>query len=185
MASPANSDRSKHPSALSVDQHRSIFVKSTPLTEKLRIHRRVKPYSTFKGRTLNESARLSRVQISLMLGLLLPQLYQWISFPALPKTHTTGSFSIAISIVIVISSIGLLLSVRDTVFGLVLGLAYMFASLLYTFSVLYWGYGSASNFSIPLSHLDAIYFAIGTLTTAGTGNILPLVTWHADCKPYR
>lgn len=33
------------------------------------------------------------------------------------------------------------------------------------------GLGSTSNFSIYLSRLDAVYFAVGTLTTAGTGNI--------------
>jgi bacteriorhodopsin len=34
------------------------------------------------------------------------------------------------------------------------------------------GYGTTSNFSVQLSHLDAIYFSVGTLTTAGTGNIV-------------
>jgi Ion channel len=39
------------------------------------------------------------------------------------------------------------------------------------FSYLYWGYGTRANFNITLSHVDAIYFALGTLTTAGTGSI--------------
>jgi hypothetical protein len=29
------------------------------------------------------------------------------------------------------------------------------------------------NFNIPLSRVDAIYFSLGMLTTAGTGNIVP------------
>jgi hypothetical protein len=42
------------------------------------------------------------------------------------------------------------------------------------FSVLYWQYGSRANFNIPLSHLDAVYFTLGTLSTAGTGNIVAI-----------
>jgi hypothetical protein len=38
------------------------------------------------------------------------------------------------------------------------------------FAWIYWDSGSTQNFSIKLSHLDAIYFALGTLTT-GSGNI--------------
>jgi hypothetical protein len=50
-------------------------------------------------------------------------------------------------------------------------LVYAFATVLEAFSALYWAYGTEKNFGIPLSHLDAFYFALGTLTTAGTGNI--------------
>jgi hypothetical protein len=49
-------------------------------------------------------------------------------------------------------------------------LVYLFALLLEIFTFLYWSNGTSKNFSIPLSHLDALYFALGTLTT-GTGNI--------------
>ena len=42
---------------------------------------------------------------------------------------------------------------------------------LLIFSEIYWSYGTAKNFGINLSHLDAFYFALGTFTTAGTGNI--------------
>jgi hypothetical protein len=49
-------------------------------------------------------------------------------------------------------------------------LVYFFALLLEIFTDLYWSYGTIKNFSIPLSHLDALYFTLGTLTT-GTGNI--------------
>ena len=40
------------------------------------------------------------------------------------------------------------------------------------FSVIYWTYGTSGNFSSRLTHLDAIYFTMGTLSTAGTGNIV-------------
>jgi len=49
-------------------------------------------------------------------------------------------------------------------------LAYGFAVLLETFTLIYWYHGTSRNFGIPLSHFDAFYFALGTLTT-GTGSI--------------
>jgi hypothetical protein len=51
-------------------------------------------------------------------------------------------------------------------------LASTFSILLACFSTLYWDYGAEGNFSITLSRLDAVYFAVGTLTTAGTGDIV-------------
>jgi len=50
-------------------------------------------------------------------------------------------------------------------------LIYLFSLVLQLFSYIYWSYGSTKNFSIGLSHLDSFYFALGTLTTAGTGSI--------------
>ena len=47
----------------------------------------------------------------------------------------------------------------------------IFLLFLGTFSWLYSLDGSSKNFSHALSHLDAFYFALGTLSTAGTGNL--------------
>jgi len=41
------------------------------------------------------------------------------------------------------------------------------------FAVLYWHYGTTPNFNVTLSRLDALYFTLGTLSTAGTGSIYP------------
>jgi hypothetical protein len=41
------------------------------------------------------------------------------------------------------------------------------------FAALYWAIGTTANFTFELSRVDAIYFALGTLTTAGTGTIAP------------
>src|SRR5689334_4087549 len=46
--------------------------------------------------------------------------------------------------------------------------------VLAVFSLLYYAIGTAKNFSSPLSHTDAFYFALGTLSTAGTGNIVAI-----------
>jgi hypothetical protein len=50
-------------------------------------------------------------------------------------------------------------------------LAYVLSLLLQFFSYAYWTYGTKQNFNVSLSHLDSFYFALGTLTTAGTGSI--------------
>jgi hypothetical protein len=41
------------------------------------------------------------------------------------------------------------------------------------FSILYWTIGTTANFNVRLSYVDAVYFTLGTLTTAGTGTIAP------------
>jgi hypothetical protein len=46
-----------------------------------------------------------------------------------------------------------------------------FLSLTFFFTEMYWSYGTSRNSNHPLSHLDALYFMVGTLTTAGTGNL--------------
>jgi hypothetical protein len=48
---------------------------------------------------------------------------------------------------------------------------FIFDQILWEFSDLYWNVGGGHNFTSPLSHLDSLYFSLGTLTTAGTGNI--------------
>jgi membrane protein YdbS with pleckstrin-like domain len=45
-------------------------------------------------------------------------------------------------------------------------------TLILLFSTLYWQIGTDQNFNLPLSRLDGVYFTLGTLTTAGTGNIV-------------
>jgi len=106
---------------------------------------------------------------------LLIQVAFW-SFLFEPRGAYTGLTTIApwaIGIVLGIFSLiqgGVLLGIFETI----VNIEFVFSMLLALFSTLYWNYGSATNFSIILSRLDAVYFAIGTLTTAGTGNIAPI-----------
>jgi hypothetical protein len=51
--------------------------------------------------------------------------------------------------------------------------AYTFLLITIQFATIYWIIGTTENFSVELSHWGAIYFALGTLTTAGTGTIAP------------
>lgn len=50
-------------------------------------------------------------------------------------------------------------------------LAYLFSLILQLFSYIYWTYGTTKNFSTDLTHFDSFYFALGTLTTVGSGTI--------------
>jgi Ion channel len=50
-------------------------------------------------------------------------------------------------------------------------LAYLFSLILQLFSYVYWTYGTTRNFSANLTHFDSFYFALGTLTTVGSGTI--------------
>lgn len=52
-----------------------------------------------------------------------------------------------------------------------LWLAYLFSLILQLFSYIYWTYGTTKNFSVNLTHFDSFYFALGTLTTVGSGTI--------------
>jgi hypothetical protein len=61
---------------------------------------------------------------------------------------------------------------RPVMIGIVL--VYVFSLILQLFSYMYWVYGTIRDFSVSLTHLDAFYLALGTFTTAGTGNIAPI-----------
>ena len=87
-----------------------------------------------------------------------------------PGGTSLGSDVREIALLGIVPLIGLLIGKRFRPVLTALVLVYFFALLLETFTDLYWQYGTSKNFSIPLSHLDALYFALGTLTT-GTGNI--------------
>jgi Ion channel len=58
-----------------------------------------------------------------------------------------------------------------TLLRLALGLISVLSLLLANFSWFYWEAGGGSNFTAPLTHLDAVYFTVGTLSTAGTGTL--------------
>lgn len=48
-----------------------------------------------------------------------------------------------------------------------------FATMALVFANIYWAIGTKVNFGVELSRIDALYFSLGTLTTAGTGTIAP------------
>ncbi|WP_216893339.1 potassium channel family protein [Nocardia alni] len=75
--------------------------------------------------------------------------------------------------VITICAVAAVLALRDRLWTVIV---IMIAGLdiLVTFAKLYYDAGTTEHFTEPLSHVGALFFALGMLTTAGTGNISPI-----------
>lgn len=58
--------------------------------------------------------------------------------------------------------------------GIYVNLIYFLMTFVFVFSVIYWNFGSNENFNIRLTRLDSVYFTVGTLSTAGTGNLVAI-----------
>jgi ion channel len=110
----------------------------------------------------------------LSLGVLVIAIIQWVKFllsskPALENPVDLGliTFSVATAIV------SLIVMLMKRAGGLSVAIMFVNAVLVVigAFAQLYWDSGNTVNFSTRLSHLDAVYFALGTLTT-GSGNIV-------------
>jgi hypothetical protein len=98
---------------------------------------------------LNASGRGNALPLTLVVMMVL--LVAWNGFLAVQQVRATKSFTFVT-----------LASLMNIV------------SLIFTdFSMLYWLYGTNKNFTTTLSRLDSVYFALGTMTTAGTGSIAP------------
>jgi voltage-gated potassium channel len=66
------------------------------------------------------------------------------------------------------------MNVVSSPLGIYFDLAFYLLTFVSMFALIYWTYGTSVNFSVRLTHLDAIYFTMGTLSTAGTGSIVPV-----------
>jgi hypothetical protein len=99
----------------------------------------------------------------------------WWFFMAIPGPSPVDPILIVAFVIFAVIIVAAVISLRKQSIWL-LGLAtfYAFATLLLLFSTLYLQDGTTRNFNYKLSHLDAIYFALGTLSTAGTGNIVAI-----------
>jgi Ion channel len=128
-----------------------------------------------------ERGRLTRTIATLAVSLSL-----WVNFlfpgrgplNSLIQGSALGLY-IVIPLTIVIAGIiwGLISITRfGNIFDMALIVFFGFSSLVGIFSNLYWSYGTTNNFTVTehLTRLDAVYFTVGTLTTAGTGNISAL-----------
>jgi hypothetical protein len=114
-----------------------------------------------------------RTRRSRAIEMLLVQAFLWINLFAFGRGDFTGLRTIIPSFISAVLLTYLLISVTKfgSIFDIAITLFYGFSSLLAVFSTLYWNYGTANNFTERLTQLDAIYFSVGTLSTAGTGNI--------------
>lgn len=114
-----------------------------------------------------------RTRRSRAIETLLVQGFLWGNLFAFGRGSYTGLWAIIPFGIALALLIHLVISVTKfgSTFDIGIMLFYAFSSLLAVFSTLYWNYGTTSNFSESLTRLDAIYFSVGTLSTAGTGNI--------------
>ena len=108
--------------------------------------------------------------------LLAAQVMLWANF--LLSSERTSSTLIVISCVISILFCASLTITRATAPGIAtrdvaIAAVITISLLVGDFSSIYYSYGTDHNWSIPLTHLDAVFISFGTLTTVGTGDIQP------------
>jgi len=103
----------------------------------------------------------------------------WVLFYALPRArHPVAWYSIVVAVVVVLGGILALIAavvLRTSTWRLFYWLAVLLLLFLLMFAEIYWSIGTQSNFDGAakqgLRPLDATYFALGTVSTAGTGNM--------------
>jgi hypothetical protein len=116
----------------------------------------------------------------IVLAVTLVLLFLWIAgiwwrFAASPRNGLRGPVFIGINSILCLAALCTAIRNRYQPPWLVgIQILAIFLALGQLFSLLYWRYGTSSNFNLQLTHLDAIYFMLGTLTTAGTGNIVAI-----------
>jgi hypothetical protein len=95
---------------------------------------------------------------------------------ATERGHISAWAILSIVLALAVNLVLIVLSVRPSD---LIGVIPVFVSavlvVIGTFSYYYWEYGTTKEFHIKLTHFDAFYFAIGTLST-GTGNISAIST---------
>jgi hypothetical protein len=113
------------------------------------------------------------IQAVIVAGLLCIQIPLWVRFLTenkripLDALNTAGYCSDVFMVILAIFVFVALRANAWIIFGI---FATAVIALVGTFAWIYWINGTRQNFGISLSHLDAVYFVLGTLTT-GTGNI--------------
>lgn len=133
---------------------------------------RTEPSSSAESARWN---RVSRVFATNALALALP--ISWISFLLTPARPSGGVNPIQVMVLFVVIIIMIWAVVALSALGTPIRLVFVilagsFLLFVSVFSQLYWDIGETTNFGgTDLSKLDAVYFALGTLTTAGTGNL--------------
>jgi hypothetical protein len=103
------------------------------------------------------------------------QTFVWLSFFFVWVRRGTPTVALIAAFILagVILLGGIFFHIRaiDDVRLLFISLINVILLIMILFGCLYWGFGTRTNFNTNLSHFDAIYFALGTLTTVGAGTI--------------
>jgi hypothetical protein len=111
--------------------------------------------------------------VEISLGILLIAVIQWVKFLFATKPVLQDPVNIGlISVSVIMPVIMLIIFLKKGANGWAVAIMFVNALLAVVgaFAWIYWDAGNIHNFSVKLSHLDAVYFTLGTLTT-GSGNI--------------
>jgi len=122
-----------------------------------------------------------RIQIRASVGLIIPQAIAWLNFFFISQQPGFHLTTIGVVITVLLAAyaiywvIPIARSARGVTIALVVSLSNAFLLLVVAFAGLYYRFGMTNNFAAPMeTHIDALYFTLGILTTAGTGNISPV-----------
>jgi hypothetical protein len=122
----------------------------------------------------NTSQRwIARRAVHLSVSLIISQFFVWETFFSQARRSSDTSLDV-LRILVLVGAIALIFAsvrIRWTFLELLTIVGNSFAVLLFIFTSLYWDIGSTVNFNMKLTHVDSVYYAMGTLSTAGTGNI--------------
>ncbi len=108
------------------------------------------------------------------------QAYLWWGFLSQRERSPVPTFTIAEYVIGALYNTGLivLLVRRRQSLRIVAPMLVITAStLIVNFSYIYWSHGTAQNSDHPLTQLDAIFMAMGILSTAGTGDLVARSQW--------
>lgn len=119
--------------------------------------------------------RFSRRSLIILTILVATQASLWIGFLAQTARQSAGPILIindAIAIAVGITALVFTCRTTSSLPYIVVSIVSTLSLLMVDFSFVYWSRGATINFNVHLTHLDAIYFTLGTVTTVGTGNIV-------------
>jgi len=110
-----------------------------------------------------------------LLGILFPILL-YVSQLPIHTRHAGWTTALNVVSVAVLVAYTVLIATRSRTVPLLFPALRVLATSLWLvllFTIVYWNIGTAKNLGHSMTHLDATYFTVGALTTAGTGTISP------------
>ncbi|MBV9602138.1 MAG: two pore domain potassium channel family protein [Chloroflexi bacterium] len=109
--------------------------------------------------------------------LALSQIGLWGAIVRLPQRHHLPAYLIPVvvwGIVFLVINLVVLAHAGAKLPALAGYLLLTTSNIVANFTFWYWVTGTRTNFSQPLTHLDSLYVALGTLSTVGSGSIVAI-----------
>ena len=114
------------------------------------------------------------------LAVIVGQGFIWASFLLSTKRTWTVQFAViaagSLVVVLFLTYLTVWRAINERLSLVALGssAAIVLSSVLFNASLFYYSTGTRANWNMRLSHLDAFFVAVGTLTTGGASGIIPL-----------